>query len=74
MKITKSQYNDYSRMANASNNVNKCVADLTAHIQFLQRTNNVEALEKLNTKLSTFLDSVILKFVDSLPEIHEEKY
>lgn len=73
MKITKSQYNDYSRMANASNNVNKCVADLNAHIQFLQRTNNVEALEKLNSKLSTFLDTIILKFVDSLPDTNEEK-
>lgn len=73
MKITKSQYNDYSRMANASNNVNKCVADLHAHIQFLQRTNNVEALEKLNSKLTTILDSIILKFVDSLPDTNEKE-
>lgn len=73
MKITKSQYNDYSRMANASNNVNKCVADLNAHIQFLQRTNNVEALEKLNSKLTIFLDTIILNFVDSLPDTNEKE-
>lgn len=72
MKITKSQYNDYSRMANASNNVNKCVADLNAHIQFLQRTNNVDALEKLNKNLTTFLDATIDVFVNSLPDTNEE--
>lgn len=68
MNVTKNTYNDYSRMANATNNVSKSVADLNAHIQFLQRTNNVDALEKLNSKLVSFLDKIIANFVDTLPD------
>ena len=55
-------------MANASNNVNKVVADLNAHIQFLQRTNNVDELEKLNVKLCDFLSKITTEFINTLPD------
>lgn len=66
----KKHYLDFNRKAIAVNSVQRNIADLQAHVDFLVRSNNVEELEKLNSKISSFLDTIKSEFINSLPD-HE---
>lgn len=66
MKITKKQYDDYSQMSDATNSINRTLADLHAHVEFLQRTQNVDELLGLNERLTSFLISVKVEFKNTL--------
>lgn len=70
--MNKQTYQAYNRQATALNAVNRNVADLQAHIQFLSQTRNVEELEKLNSQLSSFLDEVKSNFIATLPDYETE--
>ena len=66
--ITKKNYNDYSRSAAIHNDISRKIADLQAHIQFLTRTGNVDALDDLSMRLSTFLTEVTVSFINTLSD------
>lgn len=64
----KKHYLDFNRKAVAINSVQRNIADLQAHLDFLVRFNKVEDIEKLNSQLSSFLDEVTSNFISSLPD------
>ena len=64
----KKHYLDFDRKAVAINSVQRLVADLQAHIDFLVRSNNIDELEKFETKFSSFLTSTKFEFISSLPD------
>lgn len=64
----KKHYLDFNRKAVAVNSVQRNIADLQAHVDFLVRTNNVEELEKLNCKISSFLDTTKSEFISTLAD------
>lgn len=66
--VQKKSYEQYNRMATATNELNRQVAQFQAHAQFLTRVQDVEALEALNTKFASFLDVVKSNYLNSLPE------
>lgn len=68
--ITKKSFNDYSRSTKVHNTLSRQIADLQAHIQFLTRTGDVDALEDLSLKMDNFLCEVRSSYVDKLPD-HE---
>ncbi|MBE6219601.1 MAG: hypothetical protein E7126_06100 [Rikenellaceae bacterium] len=70
--MNKKTYQAYNRQVTALNAVNRNVADLEAHIQFLSQTRNVDELEKLNSQLSSFLDEIKSKFIATLPDYEAE--
>lgn len=66
--VQKKSYEQYNRMATATNELNRQVAQFQAHAQFLTRVQDVEALEALNNKFASFLDVVKSNYLNSLPE------
>lgn len=66
--VQKKSYEQYNRMATATNELNRQVAQFQAHAQFLARVQDVEALEALNTKFASFLDVIKSNYLNSLPE------
>lgn len=66
--VQKKSYEQYNRMATATNELNRQVAQFQAHAQFLTRVQDVEALEALNTKFASFLDVIKSNYLNSLPE------
>lgn len=64
----KKHYLDFNRKAVAINSVQRNIADLQAHLDFLVRSNKVDDIEKLNSQLSSFLDEVKSNFISSLPD------
>lgn len=64
----KKHYLDFNRKAVAINSVQRNIADLQAHLDFLVRSNKVEDIEKLNSQLCSFLDEVKSNFINSLPD------
>ena len=64
----KKHYLDFNRKAVAINSVQRTIADLQAHLDFLVRSNKVDDIETLNSQLSSFLDEVKLNFISSLPD------
>lgn len=67
-KVSKKQYNDYRRMTAAVNNSSRYLAELQAHLQFLQRTGDVEKIEDINLKLLDFLLEVQSNYTDTLED------
>lgn len=66
--VQKKSYEQYNRMATATNELNRQVAQFQAHAQFLTRVQDIEALEALNTKFASFLDVIKSNYLNSLPE------
>ncbi|MBQ3234065.1 MAG: hypothetical protein IJA96_05630 [Alistipes sp.] len=64
----KKHYLDFNRKAVVVNSLQRYIADLQAHVDFLVRSNNVDELELLNSKISSFLDTIKSEFINSLPD------
>lgn len=66
--IRKSDYQSYNRMATATNDINRLVAQFQAHAQFLTRVHDVEQLEQVATKFASFLDEIKSQYVNTLKD------
>lgn len=67
-KITKKNYADYTRSTNVHNTLSHQISDLQAHIQFLTRTGNVDALEALSSEMTSFLAEVTSSYINTLSD------
>lgn len=68
IKITKKNYRDYSMLVSVRNALSHQVADLQAHIQFLNQTGNTEALTDLSNQFGAFVDKVTRSYFDTLSD------